>query len=166
MCQSCRVNNVTCQMSNVKDMQNDERHKCHNKYIIWVTLGSLLPIQMDSACEILKGVWVKKGLASDWSKWVYQEKCNGRIWFYYPEPPPRTGWIKLFQTKGGPVFFQSPHGSTHALPLPVPPRRFMHETMPMWAPHFFATLDMWTQIMWGTNSDGTERSAVNLDDPD
>ena len=55
---------------------------------------------------------------------------------------PRQRWIELHQTrKGGPVLFKKPGGVWQELPLAVPPRTFMWDTMSEWGPQLFGTED-------------------------
>jgi hypothetical protein len=101
---------------------------------------------MDSACEILEGMYVKKCLTStsDWTKWLWQEKGNGQVFFWYPHPAGTGDWINLTQReKGGKVWFELPDKALKVLPLEVPARKWMHATMLDWAPQFFGTVEQW-----------------------
>ena len=101
---------------------------------------------MDSACEILEGMYVKKSLTntSDWTKWLWQEKGNGQVSFWYHHPAITGGWINLTQCeKGGKVWFELPDKALKVLPLEVPARKWMHATMLDWAPQFFGTVEQW-----------------------
>ena len=103
-----------------------------------------LPIQMDSACEVLEGIYVKRCAngSDDYTKYVWQEKGNGPIEFYYPNPS--GGWITIIQReKGGPVSFKTPDGAMKVLvSLEVPQRTWMHASMNEWAPAYFSTVEL------------------------
>ena len=103
-----------------------------------------LSIQMDSACEVLEGVWVKRCAlgSTDYTKWVWQEPGNGTITFYYPHPS--GGWISLIQhERGGKVSLKLRDGAMKVLAsLEVPPRKWMHASMNEWAPAYFSTVEL------------------------
>ena len=102
----------------------------------------VLPIQMDSTCEVLEGRYVKRCAngSDDYSQWLWQEKGNGMITMYYPNP--NGGWIELYQhNKGGTVSFKLQDGAIKPLvSLLVPHRKWMHDTMDEWAPAYFSTV--------------------------
>ena len=91
-------------------------------------------------------MWVKKCAngSSDYTKYVWQEKGNGKITFWYLHPDSAQGWITLTQcNKGGAVTFALPDGALKVLSLEVPHRKWMHATMLEWAPQFFGTVEQW-----------------------